>query len=140
MNAALEFPKFEMPKFDMPAFDLPKIDAETVMATQRRSVDAMTSAGQILADGVQTFGQRQAEIMQARMNELGAQFEDVVKAKDQADLDVSGQIDDMRDAYTQAVADVRELVDIVFQAQVDALEVMNHCFIANFEDMKKFAD
>jgi phasin family protein len=132
---ANEFPKFEMPKFDLPKF--PQVDAEAVMAAQRRNLEAVTSASQILADGMKTFAQRQAEIVQARMSAFGQKVETVVKAKEMAPVD--GQIDEVKLAYEQALADTKELVEIVTKAQAEALQVVNHCMLANFDDMKKLA-
>ncbi|MFW5832961.1 MAG: phasin family protein [Pseudomonadota bacterium] len=130
-----EFPKFEMPKFDMPNFA--NLDAEALMATHRRNLEAMTSASQILADGFKTLAQRQAEIMQARMSAFGQKVEHSVKAPEVAPVD--GQIDEAKQAYEQMLADTKELMEIVTKAQVEAMQVVNHCLLANFDDMKKMA-
>ncbi|TVQ38539.1 MAG: phasin family protein [Geminicoccaceae bacterium] len=132
---ATETPKFEMPKFEMPKFA--NMDPEALMATHRRNLEAMTSASQILADGMKTLAQRQAEIMQARMSAFGQKVESSVKAKEVAPVD--GQIDEVKAAYEQMLADTKELVEIVAKAQTEALQVVNHCLLANFDDMKKLA-
>lgn len=124
---------FAFPKFDVSS--LKSVDPQALMATQRRSVEAMTSASQILADGVRTFGQRQAEIMQARMSEFANKGEAMLKV-DGGKPDVTASIEAMKQAYEQAIADSRELVEIVAKAQADAFQVMNQCVIANLEDMK----
>ncbi len=127
---------FELPKFDMPAFK--GVAPETMMATQRRSMDAMQSAAQILADGARTFGQRQSEIMQARMSEFQARAEAMMKADPKAPA-LDARIEEAKSTYEQALADTRELIEIVTKAQADALHVWNQCLLANLEDMKKMA-
>lgn len=137
---ATETTKFEMPKFEMPKFEMPKlaaVDADAMMATQRRNVEAMTSAGQILVDGMKTLAQRQVEIMQARMSAFGQKFETAVKAKEPGA--VQDGVDEAKQAYEQAVADTKELVEIVTKAQAEAMQVVNHCMLANFDDLKKMA-
>ena len=130
-----EFPKFDLPKFELPKFA--SVDTDTLLAAHRRNVEALTSASQILADGVKTLTQRQAEIVQARMSAFGQKVETSVKAKEIAPVD--GQIDEVKSAYEQFLADSKELMEIVTKAQADALQVVNHCVLANFDDMKKMA-
>lgn len=125
----------EFPKFDLPR--MPNVDAEAMMAAQRRNMEALTSASQILADGVKTFAQRQTEIFQARMSSFGQTVEAAIKAKEPAAVD--GSLDAAKRAYEQMVADAKELVEIVTKAQMEAMQVMNHCVLANFDDLKKMA-
>lgn len=124
---------FAFPKFDLPA--LKGVAPEALVTTQRRNVEAMTSASQILADGVRTLGQRQAEIMQARMSDFAKKSETMLKV-DGGKPNVTAGIEAMKEAYEQAIADSRELVEIMTKAQTDAFQVMNRCVIANLEDMK----
>ncbi len=131
---------YEMPKFDMSAMPMMKpADAEAMMAAQRRNVEAMTNAGQILADGARSFAQRQSEIVQARMSEFNAKAERFMKPQQGGADEMRGRLDDAKSIYEQAVNDTRELMDIVFKAQSDAMRVMNQCMVNNLEEMKKAA-
>ena len=135
-----EFPKFEMPKFEMPKFEMPKlgnVDPELLMAAQRRNIEAVTSASQILADGMKTFAQRQAEILQARLSAFGHLVEATTKAKEPAA--VQGHVEEAKHAYEQVMADTKELIDIVTKAQTEAMQVVNNCVLANLDDLKKLA-
>jgi phasin family protein len=133
---------FELPKFDMttmPMMPLMKpVDPEAVMAAHRRNVEAMTNAGQILADGARSFTQRQSEIVQARMSEFSSKAETYMKPQQPGQMNVQGQVEDAKSTYEQAVTDARELMEIVAKAQADALHVINQCMLANLEAMKKF--
>lgn len=134
---------FELPKFDMttmPMMPLMKpVDPEAVMAAHRRNVEAMTNAGQILADGARSFTQRQSEIVQARMSDFNAKAGTYMKPQQADAASVQGQVDDAKSAYEQAVSDTRELMEIVAKAQADALRVVNQCVLSNLEEMKKLA-
>lgn len=130
---------YELPKFDLPMMPMMKpVDTEAVMAAHRRNVEAMTNAGQILADGARSFTQRQSEIMQARMSEFSAKAEGYMKAPKPGEMNVQSQVEDAKSAYEQAVTDARELMEIVTKAQADALHVVNQCVLTNLEEMKKF--
>lgn len=137
-GAAMATQSYEFPKFDMSMMPMKPVDPEAVMAAHRRNLDAMTRAGQILADGARSFTQRQSEIVQARMNEFGSKAESYMKTQKAGDVDVQGGVEDAKSAYEQAVADARELMEIVAKAQADALQVVNQCMLANLEAMKKF--
>jgi len=129
---------YELPKFDFTQMPMMKVfNPEAVMSAQRRNVEAMTNAGQILADGARSFTQRQSEIMQKRFGEYSAKAETYMKPEKAADADLKGRVEDAKSVYEQAVADARELMEIVTKAQSDALHVMNQCMLANLEDMKK---
>jgi len=130
---------YEMPKFDFSTLPMMKpVDTDAVMAAHRRNVEAMTSAGQILADGVRSFAQRQTEIVQTRFSEFNSKAETYLKPEKATEVDLKGRVDDVKSVYEQAVSDTRELMEIVTKAQADALHVMNQCVLANLEDMKKF--
>ena len=129
---------YELPKFDMPMMPMMKpVDTEAVMAAHRRNVEAMTNAGQILADGARSFTQRQSEIMQARMSEFSSKAETYMKPNKPGEMNVQAQVEDAKSAYEQAVTDARELMEIVTKAQADALHVVNQCVLTNLEEMKK---
>lgn len=127
---------FDMPKFEMPK--LPGVDTEAMMAAQRRNIEAMTSATQILSDGVKTFAQRQAEIVQTRMDEFAIAGEKVFK-QDVKNVDAVAVIDEVKASYEKALSDMEELGSIMTQAQSDVMNVMKGCVMANFDDMKKLA-
>jgi hypothetical protein len=45
-------------------------DPEALLAIQRRNVEAFTSAGKIVAEGMRTYAERQAGLMQEAMRNL----------------------------------------------------------------------
>lgn len=127
----------DMPTFEMPK--LPSVDTEAMMAAQRRNIEAMTSATQILTDGVKTFAQRQAEIMQSRMNEMATAGEKVFKKDIKGAVDPVAAIDEVKSNYEKTLADMQELGSIMTKAQTEAMAVVKGCVMANFDDMKKIA-
>jgi len=131
---------YQLPKFDMSMMPMMKpADAEAMMAAQRRNLEAMTNAGQILADGARSFAQRQSEIVQARMSDFNAKAGNYMKPQQPDAAAVEDRVADAKSAYEQAVSDSRELMEIVTKAQADALRVVNQCVLSNLEEMKKLA-
>ncbi len=126
--------------FPFPAFEMPSlkgIDADAIVAAQQRNIDAMGSASNILVDGARAFGERQTAIMQARMDALAKRTEAALAGPKFTDLGTSVEL--IKQSYAQAVADTRELLDIVAKAQTDALNVVNTCMMTNLDEMKKLA-
>ncbi len=137
-NQGYELPKFDMSMMPMSMMPMMKpADAEAVMAAQRRNLEAMTNAGQILADGARSFAQRQSEMVQARMSDFNAKAGHYMKPQQADATAVEGQLAEAKSAYQQTVSDTRELMEIVTKAQADALRVVNQCVLSNLDEMKK---
>jgi hypothetical protein len=120
------------------AFPAPKFDADLFVAMQKRNVDAFTGASQIVADGLRTLAQRQAEIAQASFKQFMADSQAFMTAKptEVKPGDVAAKV---KSSYEAAVANAQELGNLVVKVQTDAMNVLNNAAVASFDDMKKIA-
>ena len=50
-------------------------DPEALLAAQRRNVEAFTSAGKIVAEGMRTYAERQVSLMQEAMRDLWGEIQ-----------------------------------------------------------------
>jgi phasin family protein len=122
-----------------PAMKFPMMfDAETVAAAQKRNVDALTSAAQIMADGMRAYVKRQTEIVEASFKDMMAESEAMLKAKPEAAKPAEA-LAKVKTFYEKAVANAQELGGIVVKAQTEAVNVLSNAAVANLEDMKKLA-
>lgn len=122
-----------------PAMKFPMMfDAETVAAAQKRNVDALTSAAQIMADGMRAYVKRQSEIVEASFKDMMAESEAMLKAKPEAAKPAEA-LAKVKTYYEKAVAHAQELGGIVVKAQTEAVNVLSNAAVANLEDMKKLA-
>ncbi len=137
-----EFPK--MPDFSeftrlfatmkMPA--APTMDA--FVAASRRNMETIAAANKIAMEGAQAVARRHMEIMQQGMAEMTAAMQSMAmpeepqaKAAKQAEL--------LKQAYEHAVANIKELGDLIQQSNAEATSLLNTRFAEAMEEVKSLA-
>ena len=130
-------PAFDVTSFTQ-AFKLPGIDVTTVLDIQRRNVEALTTANQTIAQGLQTVVQRQGEIAQQSVR----QFQDLVSFKPSSASvreTLVKRIDLTKTSYEKSVADARELGDIVAKVGIEAADILSRRVVASLDEVKAAA-
>jgi len=103
-------------------------DPEALLAAQRRNVEAFTRAGQIVAEGMRTYTERQVGMMQDAMRSLWGQIQTGSSA---SATDPSAQLARMRAAFDRVLAQIQELSQLLLKVQSEALVVLNDAAAAN---------
>ena len=104
-------------------------DPEALLAVQRRNVEALTSAGKIVAEGMRTYAERQVSLMQDGMRNLWGEIQ--TRGSATAAASPSDQLTRMRAAFDRVLGQVQELSQVLLKAQSDALAVLNDAAVAN---------
>ena len=99
-------------------------DPEALLAAQRRNVEAFTSAGKIVADGMRTYAESQVGMMQEAMRSLWGAMQTGGSAP--VSTDPSDQLERMRAAF-----ELQELTQLLLKVQSDALAVLNDAAAVN---------
>src|SRR5215213_9655839 len=105
-------------------------DPEALLDAQRRSVAALTDAGNIVADGMRSYAERHMTIVQDSMSHLWSELQSVGKRAPVAPTD---QLERMRAAFESVVAQVQELGNHMLEVQRQAVTVLNECASKNLE-------
>ena len=123
MKPNYSFLDMDMTKYMAP-FKVPSVDVDAVMASYRRNVEALTAANQCALEGVGALVRRQAEIARdsiesytKAVGELLTEGSPDEKATRQAEL--------ARQAYDRAVANARELSDMMAKTGNEAFGLLN---------------
>jgi phasin family protein len=116
----------------------PMLDADKMIAAQQRSLDALSSASQIVVDGVKAIAQRQNEMMQSSVDEWIATSQSALSGKP-TDFRPTDYIAKAKSAYEMAFSNAKELTEIAVKAQSEAVEVLTQCVMANIDDLKSLA-
>jgi phasin family protein len=116
----------------------PMLDADKMIAAQQRSLDALSSASQIVVDGVKAIAQRQNEMMQSSVDEWIATSQSALSAKP-TEFRPADYIAKAKSAYEMAFTNAKELSEIAIKAQSEAVEVLTKCVMANIDDLKSLA-
>ena len=104
-------------------------DPKALLAVQQRNVEALTSAGKIVAEGMRTYAERQVSLMQDGMRNLWGEIQ--TKGSATAAANPADQLARMRAAFDRVLAQVQELSQVLLKAQSDALAVLNDAAVAN---------
>ena len=129
-NAADEFTRmFSTMKF--PAMP----DTEALLTAYKRNMDTITAANRVAMEGAQAVARRHVEIMQQTMAEisetmrsLGGTETPQARAARQADL--------LKQAYERAVANSKELSDLIQHSNGEALALLNGRFVEAMSEVK----
>ena len=113
----------------------PVFDIEAMLASQRKNVEALTAANQAALEGVQAVTRRQIEIARRAVEEFSQAGKDFTSAGSAEDR-VAKQTAAIKEAFEDALANVRELTDIMQKSGNEALEVLSKRVYANLDEMQ----
>jgi phasin family protein len=110
-------------------------DSGALLAAHRRNMEVLSNANRLALEGAQTVARRHMEIMQQTMTELSEHVRELAvsetpqaKAARQAEL--------VKKSYERAVANIRELSDLIQRSNAEALQVLNDRFKEAMDEIK----
>ena len=113
-------------------------DMEAFVAANRRNMETITAANRVALEGAQAVARRHMEIMQQGMTEMTEAMRSMAlpdapqeKAAKQAEL--------LKQAYEHAVANMKELGDLIQRSNAEAMALLNHRFVEAMEEVKALA-
>jgi phasin family protein len=119
-------------------FTFPGLDVESIVASQRKNLEALTQANQLAVEGVQAVARRQVEIARETVDEVsslvrewtqpGAPEERMAKNAEYA-----------KQAFEKGVANARELAELVTKANTEAFSVIQKRVAEGFEELRDYA-
>jgi phasin family protein len=113
----------------------PLFDVEAAIAAQRKNVEALTAANRVAFEGVQAVFRRQAELVRESVDELSKASKEFTTAGSTEDKLVK-QAELAKTAFETALANVRELSEIVQKAGEEAVSVLSKRVVDNFDEVK----
>jgi len=117
-------------------FSLPGVDMQSLMSSQRKNMEALTRANQLALEGMQAVFKRQAEILRQSLEESSAASRELSGSGSAQDK-VAHQTDIAKEAFEKALANARELSEIVTKANGEAVDLLNKRFAAMLDEFKE---
>jgi phasin family protein len=105
-------------------FKLPTVNVETFVETARKNFAVMTSANTAAVETMKTIGQRQGDMVRAAMEEFSKHGSEVLAAAT-VEEKVIKQIDFAKKSYETAIANAKELGELVGKSQTEAFEALS---------------
>jgi phasin family protein len=116
----------------------PVFDTDQILAVQQRNVDAVTSASQIVVDGVKALALRQSEMVQSSVEEWVNAGQQTWNGKP-GEIKPADYVSKAKSQYEALVNNTKELTDIAVKAQSEAFGVLTKAMMANLDDLKTVA-
>ena len=117
---------------------VPSIDVKSLVDSQKKNIEAVTNANRAVVEGLQAVAKRQAEILQETMNEASKAIDILSKAGSPQEV-AATQADLAKDAFERALANMRELADLVAAANQNAADTINARISASLDEIKELA-
>ena len=110
-------------------------DMDAVLAAHRKNIETLTAANRVAIEGAQAVARRNMEIMQKTMSELTENLRSFAspgpppaRAAKQAEM--------LKLAYENAVANMREVGDLIQKSNAEALGLINRRFVEAMDEVK----
>jgi phasin family protein len=122
---------------DMKLPAVPNMDL--FVAASRRNMETLTAANRIALEGAQAVARRHMEIMQQSMTEMAEAVRSMTTAES-PQAKAARQAEMVKHAYERAVANIKELGDMIQQSNAEALKLLNSRFTEAMDEIKQLAD
>jgi phasin family protein len=119
-------------------FKVPGMDVEAVMSSQRKNVEALTKANQLVIEGMQALARRQAEIVRGGIEEAQTLMRDMSQAHGPEER-VAKQAEAAKAALEKALSNARELAEIMARSGNEAVDVINRRIGEGLDEVKHLA-
>ena len=138
--ASMDFSKFDMSKFDVSKMlgdiKIPGFDMTAMLDAQRKNIEALTAANQAAVQGMQAVAQRQAEILSQAMGEVSSVAQQLASAGNNPQEMTAKQAELARKAFEQALANMRELAEMVSKSNTEAFAIINKRVTESLQELK----
>jgi len=116
----------------------PMPDLEALTAANRRNVEAFTAANKVALEGAQAVGRRHMEIMQQSLADMTEAMR-ALATPDAPQARAAKQAEFAKTAYERAVANLKELSDLIQRSNAEAVGVLNKRFAEALDEVKTLA-
>lgn len=111
---------------------------EALAAAQRKNLEALSHANRVALEGAQAIARRHMEIMQAAMSEMTSAVQQLT-TQEAPQAKAARQAEMMKSAYEKAVANLKELADLIQKSNAEALSVLNRRFAEAMDEIRQLA-
>jgi phasin family protein len=123
------FAEFRLPQFG---------DLEGLAQAQRRNLEALSAANRIALEGAQAVARRHMEIVQSAMTEMTDAMRSMSGTDTPQDR-AARQAELLKSGYERAVANMKEIADLIQKSNGEALGLLNKRFAEAMEEIKQMA-
>lgn len=121
----------------MAEYKMPGLDVDSVLAAQRKNIDALSSANKLAFEGMQAIATRQVELIRQGMEEQTRMMQEMM-AQGAPEDKVAKQAELAKDAFEKALGNLKEMVEMYAKSNNEAAEVLTARMTEAFEELKGY--
>ncbi len=110
-------------------------DSSALLAAHRRNMEVLSNANRLALEGAQAVARRHMEIMQQTMTELSEHMRELA-APETPQAKAARQAELVKKSYERAVANIRDLSDLIQRSNGEALSVLSERFKEAMDEVK----
>jgi phasin family protein len=114
-------------------------DMESFLTAHRRNMETLTAANRVALEGAQAVARRHMEIMQQTMGEMSETMKSLTSS-DAPQAKAAKQAELLKHTYERAVANMKELSDLIQRSNTEALGLLNRRFTEAMEELKTIVE
>lgn len=115
----------------------PGVDVDTMMATQRKNVEAVASASQKAFESMQAYMRRQAELARESFDATAKLVQEVMTAQTPEEK-VAKQVEATKNTIENCVSSLKELSELLSTAQMQTVQAVSNRMVESMDEMKSF--
>ena len=119
-------------------FHLPGFNVEAFAACQRKNLEALTQANQLVLEGLRALAQRQAEIVQQSLHDVSAVFQTWTQPGAPQDR-LASNAAVAKQSFEKGIANARELGELAVKANGEAFSVISKRVSESLDEMRELA-
>ena len=127
MDFTKMFAAFGMPGGDISkmfgGMNVPGVDMQSLMASQRKNIEALTQANQLAVESVQAVTRRQVELARQAFDEAQAVLREFTQPSAPEER-IAKNAELAKQAFEKGIANARELGEMVSKAHTEAFDVI----------------
>jgi phasin family protein len=114
----------------------PMVDIESLVAMQRKNVEALTEVNQVAMEGVQAVLRHQMEMTRRTMEEFSQMFSSLFQANGSVEDRFAKHAEFSKAALETGISNARELGDLVAKANSETINVLSRRIAETLEELR----
>lgn len=114
------------------------VDFDGIFSSQRRNIEAVTSANQVVAEGVQAAFRRQGEIARSNTETLLKASKELFNVSS-PDQSATKQADFAKTVFENTLSNLREISEMVTKSSYEAFDLLNKRAAESLDELSKVA-
>ncbi|WP_424810750.1 phasin family protein [Roseococcus sp. YIM B11640] len=111
-------------------------DFQALADSQKRNIEALTTANKLAMEGAQAVARRNMEIVQQSLSEMTQAVQSLASAEGSPTDKAARQAELLKAAYEHAIANMHELSEIIQKSNGEAVGILNRRFAEAMEEVK----